>query len=330
VTSGTAALHLALRLSGVGAGDTVFVSTLTFVASVNPILYLGAKPYFIDSERRSWNIDPALLADALETHARRGRLPKAVVLVHLYGQSADIEPIMETAGAVPALGFRADHRAARASVRGGQGGGRCRAQCGSGGGMLVSPDGEAVARAHKLASQAREPAVHYEHAELGYNYRLSNVLAALGRAQLRRLEDRVAARRRVFAYYQDALGDLPGLSFMPEAPWGRSTRWLTTLTIDPKEFGADRDAVIAALDAENIEARPVWKPMHRQPLFEGFEIAGGSVAEDLFAQGLCLPSAQGLCLPSGSALTIEQLERVCGVVRGVAAAAHSADRAGVS
>jgi pyridoxal phosphate-dependent aminotransferase EpsN len=332
VTSGTAALHLALRLAGVGADDTVFVSTLTFVASANPVLYLGATPYFIDSERISWNMDPPLLADALETHARRGRLPKAVVLVHLYGQSADIAPIMETCArhgvtlvedAAEALG--ATYRGRAPGTFGAFGiysfnGNKIITT--SGGGMLVSPDGEAVARVHKLASQAREPALHYEHAELGYNYRLSNVLAALGRAQLRRLEDRVAARRRVFAYYQDALGDLPGLSFMPEAPWGRSTRWLTTLTIDPIEFGADRDAVITALAAENIEARPVWKPMHLQPVFEGLGVACGVVAEDLFTRGLCLPS--------GSALTTAQLERVCGVVRAVAAGVRRADRAGVS
>lgn len=324
VSSGTAALHLALRLAGVGERDTVFVSALTFVASVNPVLYLGATPYFIDSERRSWNMDPALLADALETHARWGRPPKAVVLVHLYGQSADTASIKEACDrhgvtlvedAAEALG--ATYHGAAPGTFGAFGiysfnGNKIITT--SGGGMLVSPDGEAVARARKLASQAREPAPHYEHVEVGHNYRLSNVLAALGRAQLRRLEARVAARRRVFAFYQDALGDLPGLSFMPEASWGRSTRWLTCVTIDQAEFGAERDAVLGALAAENIEARPVWKPMHRQPLFAGLGVAGGAVAEDLFARGLCLPS--------GSALTTEQVARVAGIVRGVAAGAR--------
>jgi pyridoxal phosphate-dependent aminotransferase EpsN len=332
VVSGTAALHLALRIGGVGVGDTVFVSTFTFVASVNPILYLGATPYFIDSERRSWNMDPALLADALETHAQRGRLPKAVVLVHLYGQSADIAAIQEACArhgvtlvedAAEALG--ATYRGRTPGTFGAFGiysfnGNKIITT--SGGGALVSPDGEAVARARKLAKQAREPALHYEHLELGYNYRLSNVLAALGRVQLRQLEDRVAARRRVFAYYRDALGDLSGLRFMPEGGWGRHSRWLTCLTIDPDEFGVDRDAVIMALADDNIEARPVWKPMHRQPVFDGFGVAGGSVAEELFARGLCLPS--------GSALATGQLERVCGVVRAVAAGARRGDRAGIS
>ena len=324
LSSGTAALHLALQLVGVGAGDTVFVSTLTFVASVNPVLYLGATPYFIDCERRSWNMDPALLADALEAHARRGRLPKAVVLVHLYGQSADIAAVKQACDRHGVTLLEDAAEALGATCNGGTPGtfgafgiysfNGNKIITTSGGGMLVSPSGEAVARARKLASQAREPVPHYEHVEVGYNYRLSNVLAALGRAQLRRLEDRVAARRRVFAVYRDALGDLPGLSFMPEAPWGRSTRWLTCLTIEPDEFGADRDAVIKALAAENIESRPVWKPMHRQPLFDEFGVAGGSVAEDLFQRGACLPS--------GSAMTTAQLEKVAGTVRRVAAGAR--------
>jgi pyridoxal phosphate-dependent aminotransferase EpsN len=328
VSSGTAALHLALRLAGVGEGDTVFVSTLTFVASVNPVLYLGATPYFIDSERRSWNMDPALLADALEAHARRGRLPKAVVLVHLYGQCADIAPIKDVCDrhgvtlvedAAEALGATYHGRAPGTfGAFGAYSFNGNKIITTSGGGMLVSGDLEAVARARKLASQAREPAAHYEHVEVGHNYRLSNILAALGRAQLRQLEVRVAARRHVFAAYEDALGDLPGLAFMPEAPWGRSTRWLTCLTIDADEFGADRDEVLQALAAENVEARPVWKPMHQQPLFAGLGVAGGSVADDLFARGMCLPS--------GSALTSEQLERVVGVVRRVAVSARRRGR----
>jgi pyridoxal phosphate-dependent aminotransferase EpsN len=321
VGSGTAALHLALRLSGVGPGDTVLVSTLTFVASVNPVLYQGGTPYFIDSERRSWNMDPALLEEALDDHARRGRLPKAVVLVHLYGQSADVAPIQAACerfgvtlveDAAEALGATYDGRAPGTfgaygifSFNGNK------IITTSGGGMLVSGDAAAVARARKWATQAREPAAHYEHTEIGYNYRLSNVLAALGRAQLAQLEARVDARRRVFAYYQAALGDLPGIELIPEAPWGRSTRWLTCMTLDAREFGADRDALIAALAAERIEARPVWKPMHRQPVFAGVGAAGGAVADDLFERGVCLPS--------GSALTEAELERVVSVVRRVAA-----------
>ena len=324
VSSGTAALHLALRLAGIGAGDTVFASTLTFVASVNPAVYLGATPYFIDSDRRSWNMDPDLLQQALEDHARVGKLPKAVVLVHLYGQSADVTPIKDACDRHGVVLIEDAAEALGATYYGGAPGtfgsygiysfNGNKIITTSGGGMLVSPSGEAVRRARKLASQAREAAAHYEHLEVGYNYRLSNVLAALGRAQLRRLEERIVARRRVFNGYQDALGDLPGLTFMPDAPWGRSTRWLTCATIDPVEFGVDRDAVIEALAAQNIEARPVWKPMHRQPLFAGLGVAGGAVSDDLFERGICLPS--------GTAMTSEQLDRVCGIIRHVAAVAR--------
>jgi dTDP-4-amino-4,6-dideoxygalactose transaminase len=317
LSSGTAALHLALRLAGVGRDDIVFVSTLTFVASVNPVLYLGARPYFVDSERRSWNMDPELLREALERHAHRGRLPRAVVLVHLYGQSADVRPIQDACrrwgvalveDAAEALG--ASYRGRAPGTLGDFGiysfnGNKIITT--SGGGMLVSPDGAAVARARKLAGQAREPVLHYEHREVGYNYRLSNILAALGRGQLRVLAERVTARRRVFEWYRETLGDLPGLGFMPEAPWGRPTRWLTCLTVDPSEFGADRDGVIERLARDGIEARPVWKPMHRQPLFRAAGVAGGSVADDLFGRGICLPS--------GSAMTRDQVERVARVVR---------------
>jgi pyridoxal phosphate-dependent aminotransferase EpsN len=317
VASGTAALHLALRLAGVERGDVVLVSTLTFAASVNPILYLGATPHFVDSERESWNMDPALLAEALDLLARRGRRPKAVVLVHLYGQSADVGPIMEACrrhdvalveDAAEALG--ATYRGQAPGTFGAFGiysfnGNKIITT--SGGGMLVSPDSDMANHARKLATQAREPALHYEHAEVGYNYRMSNVLAALGRGQLRLLEDRVRARRANFERYHEALADLPGVAFMPEASWGRATRWLTCLTIDADEFGADRTQVIDRLAEENIEARPVWKPMHLQPVFEEFGCVGGEVAADLFARGLCLPS--------GSALTAEQVDRVVGIVR---------------
>ena len=177
----------------------------------------------------------------------------------------------------------------------------------SGGGMLVSHDAVWMAHAKKLSTQARDPAPHYQHSEIGYNYRLSNVLAGIGRGQLRVLEERVQARRRNFAYYQAMLGDLPGLAFMPEAPWGRHTRWLTCLTIDPDEFGASSEEIRLALEAANIEARPVWKPMHLQPIFAGCEAAGGAVAEDLFTHGLCLPS--------GSNLAEADLMRVVEVVR---------------
>ena len=317
LSSGTAALHLALKLAGVTAGDEVIVSTFTFAASVNPILYERAVPVFVDSERRSWNMDPALLEDCLKRRAEQNRLPRAVVAVHLYGQSADLDAIAGVCGrygvrlvedAAEALGAtyrgRAPGTVGHAGIYSFNGN---KIITTSGGGMLVTADGELAAHARKLATQAREPAAHYEHAEVGYNYRLSNVLAGIGRGQLRVLADRVAARRANFDFYADRLGDLPGVRFMPEAEWGLHARWLTTLTIDPARFGADREAVRAALEAENIEARPVWKPMHRQPVFRQFESFGGGVADELFADGLCLPS--------GSNLARADLERVTAVVR---------------
>lgn len=319
LSSGTAALHLALQLVGVGPGDEVLVSTLTFSATVNPIRYLGAAPVFIDSERTSWNMDPALLSEELEARARAGRLPRAVVVVHLYGQSADLEPILAACerhgvpvveDAAEALGStykgRAPGTLGRAGIYSFNGN---KILTTSGGGMLVSPDEALIRHALKLATQARDPAPHYQHSEVGYNYRLSNVLAAIGRGQLRVLEDRVAARRRNYELYTRALAGVPGLAFMPEAPWGRHTRWLTTLTIDPAQFGADREAVRIALEREDIEARPVWKPMHLQPVFAAFERRGGGVAEELFQNGLCLPS--------GSNLTPDELARVVEVVRAV-------------
>lgn len=319
LSSGTAALHLALQLAGVGPGDEVLVSTLTFVASVSPVNYLGASPAFIDSETTSWNMDPALLSEALELRARKGRLPRAVVVVHLYGQSANLEPIIDACArhGVPLIEDAAECLGAtyqgripgtlgRAGIFSFNGN---KIITTSGGGMLVSPDEALIQHARKLATQAREKAPHYEHVELGYNYRLSNVLAAIGRAQFRTLEERVLARRRNFAFYRAALGNLPGLRFMPEAPWGRHTRWLTTLTIDPGLFGADRETVRLALEAEDIESRPLWKPMHLQPVFRSAPTVGGAVAERLFANGLCLPS--------GSGLTESQLSRVTEVVRRV-------------
>jgi dTDP-4-amino-4,6-dideoxygalactose transaminase len=312
VSSGTAALHLALQLVGVGPGDEVLVSTLTFSASVNPILYLGASPVFIDSERTSWNMDPALLSEELEMRALSGKLPRAVVVVHLYGQSADLDPILAACkrydvpvveDAAEALGStykgRTPGTMGRAGIYSFNGN---KIITTSGGGMLVSDDEALIQHALKLATQARDPAPHYQHSELGYNYRLSNVLAAIGRGQLRVLNDRIAARRRNYWFYERALAGVPGIEFMPEAPWGRHTRWLTTLTIDPARFGADREAVRIALERENIEARPVWKPMHLQPVFAAFKRRGGRVAEELFQSGLCLPS--------GSNLTPDDLARV--------------------
>lgn len=317
LSSGSAALHLALLLLGVGPGDEVFVSTFTFAASVNPIVYLGARPVFIDSELISWNMDPALLEMALADRAKTGTLPKAVMVVHIYGQSADMDPIMAVCDrygvpviedATEALG--ASYRSKAPGTMGRFGAFSFNGNkiiTTSGGGMLVSSDGDAIRHARKLATQARDPAPHYQHSEIGYNYRLSNILAAIGRGQLEALSERVEARRRNFAWYERALGDTPGIGFQPEAPWGLHTRWLSCITIDAAAFGADRETVRLALEAANIESRPLWKPMHQQPIFADAEFYGGAVADDLFDRGLCLPS--------GSSLDESRLNRVVAAIR---------------
>ena len=304
VSSGTAALHLALRLIGIQPGDEVLVSTLTFVASVNPILYERGTPVFIDSEYSSWNMDPNLLADALRTRSEQGKLPKAVVLVHLYGQSANLDailPICQEYGvplvedAAEALGSRyREIHPGSSGIFGAFSFNGNKIITTSGGGMLVSNNEEYIAHARKLATQAREPFPHYEHSELGFNYRLSNLLAAMGRKQLQHLDERVAAKRLIFERYRDALSHLPGIRFMPEAEWGKHTRWLTCITINEDESGTSRETIRLALELENIESRPLWKPMHMQPLFDRCEIFGGSMAEQLFADGLCLPSSSSM------------------------------------
>lgn len=312
LSSGTAALHLALKLVGVKAGDEVFCSTFTFIASASPITYLGAKPVFIDSDRTSWNMDPNLLEIALAKRDRLGKLPKAVVLVHLYGQSADIEPILQICDrygipliedAAEALG--ATYKNTSPGTWGQAGifsfnGNKIITT--SGGGMLVSNNSELIDKAKFLATQARDPQPHYEHTEIGYNYRLSNICAGIGRGQLLVLKDRVAARRRNFDIYQQALADLPGVEFMPEPNFGISTRWLSCLTFNPDVADIDREQVRLTLLEQQIESRPVWKPMHLQPAFANCECVNNGVAEDLFKKGLCLPS--------GSNLTEENLARV--------------------
>jgi pyridoxal phosphate-dependent aminotransferase EpsN len=323
MSSGTAALHLALKLVGVGYGDEVFCSTLTFPASANPITYLGAKPVFIDSDRTSWNMSPEFLCAALWRRARMGKLPKAVVLVHLYGQSADIEPIAAACeqyeiplieDATEALGATYKGRFAgtfgRIGIYSFNGN---KIITTSGGGMLVSDDPTLIDRARFLATQARDSAFDDQHSEIGYNYPLSNVLAGIGRAQLHVLSDRVAARRRNFEIYASALSHLPGIEFMPETGFGRATRWLSCLTIDPVAFGANREKIRLALAEQHIETRPVWKPLHLQPVFVNCECIGGAVAEDLFARGLCLPS--------GFNLTNEDFERI---IKAISALYYSA------
>jgi dTDP-4-amino-4,6-dideoxygalactose transaminase len=304
VASGTAALHLAMRIAGIGAGDEVICSSLTFIASATPALMQGAKPVFIDSDVKSWNMDPVLLAGFLEQRAKAGKIPKAIVPVHLYGQSADMDPILAVCkkhgvtileDAAEALG--ATYKGRSPGVFGKAGvfsltGNKIITT--SVGGMLVTDDAAFAERARYLATQARDPVAHYQHSDWGYNYRMSNVLAGIGRGQLEQLDDKVNRRRAHCDAYKAAFADLPGVTFMPEADFGRCTRWLTCLTVDPKVAGTDRETIRLALDASNIESRPVWKPMHLQPVFADCEMIGGAVSEKLFADGLCLPSGSGM------------------------------------
>lgn len=316
LSSGTAALHLALREVGVGVGDEVLVSTLTFCASVNPILYERGVPVLIDSEYESWNLDPNLVEDALRMRARRGRLPKALVAVHLYGQAADLDPICQLCDrygvaliedAAEALG--ATYKGRSPGVFGSAGvysfnGNKIITT--SGGGMLVTEDEHLARHVKKVATQSREPAPHYEHKELGYNYRLSNVLAGIGRGQLTVLDSRVRARQRVFDRYKSAFSTIPGLDLQTEATWGRSTRWLSCMTVDSDACGATSAEIITALADRNIEARPLWKPMHLQPYLKDAPKVGGIVSETLFRAGVCLPS--------GSSMTEGNQDRVIAAV----------------
>ncbi len=304
LASGTAGIHLGLQLLGVGPGDEVFCSTLTFAASANPILYLGATPVFIDSDCATWNMDPAVLERAMRERAAAGKLPAAVVVVDLYGQCADLEPILEICNryGVPVLEDAAE--ALGATYKGRSAGTFGHISVFSfngnkiittaGGGMLVSPDAAVVEKARFLATQARDPGVAYEHSQVGYNYRMSNVLAGIGRGQLEVLEERVNQRRGVFAKYEQAFAGVAGLEPMPEASFGRSSRWLSCVLVEPQQFGCDRAELMAFLDAAGIESRPVWKPMHLQALYTGAPVYGGEVAADLFHRGICLPSSSSL------------------------------------
>jgi pyridoxal phosphate-dependent aminotransferase EpsN len=312
LSSGTAALHLALILLGVERGDEVLVSTLTFAATVNPIVYLGATPVFIDADRETWTMDPDLLREELKACGARGRLPKAVVVVDLYGQCADYDRILAVCAeyGVPVLEDAAE--ALGASYRGRPAGSFGAAAAfsfngnkiitTSGGGMLVSHSREITDRARHLAQQARDPAPHYQHSEIGYNYRLSNLLAAVGRGQLRNLPAKLARRRAINERYREAFSRSAGIEFMPEAAYGQGNCWLTCITIEPDAFGASREDVRLQLQANDIESRPLWKPMHIQPVFRHCRVRGGAACEELFQFGLCLPS--------GSSLTPEEQQRV--------------------
>ena len=319
LSSGTAALHLALVALGVGPGDEVVTSTLTFAATANVIRYVGAVPVFVDSDAATWNMDPQCLAEALDDTRKRGRRPKAVIAVDLYGQCCDYATIVDVCrrhdvplieDAAEALG--ATYRDRSAGSFGAIG---CFSFNGnkiitaSSGGMLVTQNDAIADKIRHLATQARDPGAHYQHSQIGYNYRLSNLLAAVARGQLEVLDDRVASRRANFRFYKENLGDLPGVEFMPEIKSGRCTRWLTCMTVDAGRFGASREDIRTALEAKNIESRPVWKPMHMQPVHDGRPAFGGHVAQRLYKTGLCLPS--------GSSLTETDLQRIVGIVRSV-------------
>jgi pyridoxal phosphate-dependent aminotransferase EpsN len=304
LASGTAGLHMALRLAGVGRGDEVFCSTLTFVAAANAIAYQSGVPVFVDSDRTTWNLDPDVLSAALRKRAAVNRLPRALVVVHLYGQSAHMDPILN-ACAEYGVAVIEDAAEAVGTLYKGKPVGTLgdvgvysfngnKIITTTGGGMLVSRNSSWIRKARHWSQQARDAALWYEHSELGYNYRMSNVLAGIGRGQLEVLDLRVQQRRAVAFRYRDAFADLPGISLMPQAPYGLHTNWLSCLLIDEQKFGCSRDDLIGALDAANVESRPVWKPMHRQPLYERCERYGGEVAEDLFRRGICLPSSSSL------------------------------------
>ncbi len=304
LSSGTAALHLAFEISGVRSGSDVITSTLTFAATANAIRYVGANPMFLDVAASTWTLDPSLLEEELAERHRRGNQAAAVVPVDLYGQCADygrIEEICARYG-VPVIADAAEALGATYGTRRAGAFGSCAAFSfngnkiitTSGGGMLVSHDRRVTDRARHLATQAREPAPHYQHQDVGYNYRLSNLLAAIGRGQLQGLPSKLARRRAINDRYRRALGTAPGIDFMPEASYGRSNCWLTCMTVEPSLFGATREDVRLHLESLNIEARPVWKPMHLQPVFRGCAVRGGIVAERLFETGLCLPSGSNL------------------------------------
>lgn len=320
LSSGTAGIHLALRLLGVTEGDKVFCSTLTFAASANPILYQGAEPVFIDSEPETWNMSPFALQRAFDEAIKSGKLPKAIIVVNLYGQSADMDALLEICNdyGVPVIEDAAESLGATYKGKASGTFGKLgiysfngnKIITTSGGGMLVSDDVDLLEKARFLATQARDDARHYQHSEMGYNYRMSNILAGVGRAQLKVLDGYVDARRQVFDRYENAFAGIAGIEFMPEASYGKTTRWLTALTVDPEICGITSVEIIDELGKHNIEARPVWKPMHMQPLFDKYQYYSHfpeeSISETLFENGVCLPS--------GSNLTINEQNMVISII----------------
>ncbi|NOS92203.1 MAG: aminotransferase class I/II-fold pyridoxal phosphate-dependent enzyme [Cyclobacteriaceae bacterium] len=305
LSSGTAAIHLALIILGVEQNDEVICSSFTFSGTCNPIAYQKAIPVFIDSEPETWNMDPALLEQAIEDRIKKtGKAPKAIIVVHLYGMPAKIEQIMSIArkfnipvieDAAEALGSTVNDK--KLGTFGDLGvfsfnGNKIITT--SGGGALVSENEAWIAKARFLATQARDQAPHYQHTEIGFNYRLSNICAGIGRGQLQVLDERIKARRANFDHYFKHLSDYKGFSFPKEPSFFFSNRWLSTIIIDPLKAKCDREKIRLALEAENIEARPLWKPMHRQPVFASYPNYQNGVSDKLFEQGLCLPSGSNL------------------------------------
>lgn len=308
LSTGTAAIHLGLKLLGIGRGDEVVTPTLTFAASCNPVLYEHAIPVFIDSESRTWNLDPVLLAEFLSARARVNRLPKAVTVVHLFGQSADMNsilsicqeyglPVLEDAAESLGASYLGKHPGTLGEIGAFSFNGN-KIITGTSGGMLVSSRADWIQKARHWSTQARDPdpqgIQNYYHTELGYNYRMSNVIAGIVRGQLGVLDERVNQRRRVFERYLTGLRSVPGLIPQPEQPGHLHTRWLSCFLVDPAQFGMSSPDLIRFLDAANIESRPIWKPMHTQPIYREFERVGGHVAEQLNANGICLPSSSSL------------------------------------
>lgn len=323
LSAGTAAIHLAFILLDVKPGDTVFCSSLTFSASANPICYQGATPVFIDSDEDTWTMSPAALERAFQDAEAKGKLPKAVIVVNLYGQSCDMEPIIEIAGrynvpvvedAAESLG--ATYKGKKSGTLGKFGiysfnGNKIITT--SGGGMLIGDDEELIEKARFYATQSREPARYYQHKKVGYNYRMSNIVAGIGRAQIKVLKDRVARKREVFAKYKKELSDLQGLSFMEDASYGTSNKWLTVIRIDPKISPVKPLEIMEKLEKENIESRPVWKPMHLQPVFARCNFYAKEDGQDISK----MLFEQGVCMPSGTQMTEAEQDRVIEVVKGL-------------
>ena len=317
LSSGTAAKHLAIKSLDLAPGDEVWASTLTFIASIGPALYERATPVFIDSDEAAWTLDPDLLDEAISKAARIGKLPKAVIPTDIYGQACDLDRITSICATYNVPVFADSAEAVGCTYRGRHAGKGANAAIfsfngnkiitASNGGMLASDDRRLIDQARYLATQARENTSHYEHRAVGFNYRLSNICAAIGLGQLQVLDQRVLRRREIFQRYQSTLSDCAGIRFMPEATYGRSTRWLTVMLVDPNVTRCTPEKLRLALDDANIEARPVWKPMHLQPVFAGARVIGGAVAEGLYDRGLCLPS--------GSSMSDEDVDRISEIVR---------------